>query len=775
MKRFILTIFIIAFSVSQIFAVDLGDYADAAQTIRFDWTTNDSNGEAITRSTDGTISVYRDDETTQTTTGVTDSEDFDSITGNHHCSIDFSTSSTFYTAGHDYQVKLTGAVVDTRSVTAVLAHFSIQNRFMRGTDSAATASALSTHDADITSRTIPSADYFDPVTDVVTSITATINAQIALDRNMALIESQRGAHTAQGEVFYVDPVNGDTHANGNRGRRFDPYDSVQDCHDNAVVDSNHDVIILVSGAAAGATTLIEDVTLSKRYLFIRGPGRDFIWTRSGNGDTITVTGDGLELSGFQLETAATGGGHGIQATDSDFLRVHRVWINDTRGDGINIVRGDNAQLCHNVFQGSGQTGVGQGIHISGVAGTSNENVICNNVFSDVQGDAILVEQGTTHHTHIYDNQIHTSTAWGINIGASSEDALVHDNVLFGNSSGPISDAGSASGIINNYDIVDGVLDEVITSADHNVKNSLARRIREIGAGVSATGDVVSATTNTLTLDADASDNDGSYDPSIVIVTDNADPPNIQHRSTLEYFGSGGGNGNPGRTLVLDRDWKTIPDNTYTFTIEAGGQSISTNEGQVRAGSLTSAKLNPLAPTEVSLVGQIIQFRSGNNSQDQPRIITGYSTATQTVFFSALNRAPDITTGYMIYPFGMVSIEALQGNTQSAINLKALVDSWYNPATNKGQGVVLVDTTTTNTDMVDEAPTALQNAITLLAQTITALGVSTIKDMLNVSYAVDRGKMTISGDYTSQTVSIFDDDDSTSLTKFTTTPTGRTPN
>jgi len=50
-----------------------------------------------------------------------------------------------------------------------------------------------------------------------------------------------------------------------------------------------------------------------------------------------------------------------------------------------------------------------------------------------------------------------------------------------------------------------------------------------------------------------------------------------------------------------------------------------------------------------------------------------------------------------------------GVAQSATDLKDFADAGYDPATNKVQGVVLVDTTTTNTDMVAAAPTAAANA------------------------------------------------------------------
>ncbi len=58
----------------------------------------------------------------------------------------------------------------------------------------------------------------------------TSDDETRLDRNADLIESQRGMWTWSGNYFYVDPINGDTHANGNRGGRLDPYADVQDCH-----------------------------------------------------------------------------------------------------------------------------------------------------------------------------------------------------------------------------------------------------------------------------------------------------------------------------------------------------------------------------------------------------------------------------------------------------------------------------------------------------------------------------------------------------------------
>lgn len=105
----------------------LGDYKED-DIVYFLWSTNGSDGESITRSTNGTVSVYKDNGTSQTTTGVTDTEDFDSLTGIHACTIDLS-SDAFYAVGADYAVVLSAATIDSQTVNAVLAHFSIENRF----------------------------------------------------------------------------------------------------------------------------------------------------------------------------------------------------------------------------------------------------------------------------------------------------------------------------------------------------------------------------------------------------------------------------------------------------------------------------------------------------------------------------------------------------------------------------------------------------------------------------------------------------------------------
>lgn len=104
----------------------LGDYNEDG-LVDFKWSTNDSPGGSITRATNGTVSVYKANSTTQSTAGITDTEDFDSLTGVHHCRIDLS-ADAFYAIGNDYQVVLSAATIDGQTVNAVIGHFSIENR-----------------------------------------------------------------------------------------------------------------------------------------------------------------------------------------------------------------------------------------------------------------------------------------------------------------------------------------------------------------------------------------------------------------------------------------------------------------------------------------------------------------------------------------------------------------------------------------------------------------------------------------------------------------------
>lgn len=111
----------------------LGNIA-AGQTLNFLFSTNNGDGAAIAPTTAGTVSVYKDNDTTPTTTGVTYTPSFDGIAGINLVAL--VTADAFFAAGHDYAVVLSGAAIDGEIVNAILAEFSIEHRHPSKNDNA---------------------------------------------------------------------------------------------------------------------------------------------------------------------------------------------------------------------------------------------------------------------------------------------------------------------------------------------------------------------------------------------------------------------------------------------------------------------------------------------------------------------------------------------------------------------------------------------------------------------------------------------------------------
>lgn len=105
----------------------MGDY-DASTVIYGKFTTfRPSTGAAYTLGGTPALSVYKDNSTTQSTTGVTLTADFDGVTGLNHFAIDTSADGTFYAAGSFFDIVVTTGTVDSVSVVgSVIASFTIR-------------------------------------------------------------------------------------------------------------------------------------------------------------------------------------------------------------------------------------------------------------------------------------------------------------------------------------------------------------------------------------------------------------------------------------------------------------------------------------------------------------------------------------------------------------------------------------------------------------------------------------------------------------------------
>jgi len=125
----------------------LGDYR-TGDTINFGWSTCDQGGASASRSTKGTIRVYKNSDSNEITGGVTDTNDFDSVTGLHLCTVDLAADAN-YTKAADYSIVLTGAVIDGQTVNSVIATFSIQNRYKQPQIHDAEARRLNSKDVSV--------------------------------------------------------------------------------------------------------------------------------------------------------------------------------------------------------------------------------------------------------------------------------------------------------------------------------------------------------------------------------------------------------------------------------------------------------------------------------------------------------------------------------------------------------------------------------------------------------------------------------------------------
>jgi hypothetical protein len=105
-----------------------GDYTPG-KTVRIAFNTNQANGTPITLAGTPAISIYKDSSTTESTSGVTLTVDFDGRTGSHLLAIDTTADATFYAAGSDFRAVLTAGTVDSITVVGVIVgRFSLSNR-----------------------------------------------------------------------------------------------------------------------------------------------------------------------------------------------------------------------------------------------------------------------------------------------------------------------------------------------------------------------------------------------------------------------------------------------------------------------------------------------------------------------------------------------------------------------------------------------------------------------------------------------------------------------
>lgn len=129
----------------------LGDFDTSAVVYGKFTTYRPSTGAPHALAGTPALSVYKDNSTTQSTTGVTLTADFDTVTGLNHFAIDTSADGTFYAAGSFFDVVITTGTVDSVSVVgSVVGSFTLRkNSALKPTTAARTLDVASTGEAGI--------------------------------------------------------------------------------------------------------------------------------------------------------------------------------------------------------------------------------------------------------------------------------------------------------------------------------------------------------------------------------------------------------------------------------------------------------------------------------------------------------------------------------------------------------------------------------------------------------------------------------------------------
>jgi hypothetical protein len=281
---------------------------------------------------------------------------------------------------------------------------------------------------------------------------------------------------------------------------------------------------------------------------------------------------------------------------------------------------------------------------------------------------------------------------------TTTDALISGLADFDPSTTPVeilATGGSAGK--NAEELVDDVWDELLTAATHNIATSAGRRLRDLGHDIIITGTSpdtggVANTAIRIELESGASSVDGAYDPALVCITSGTGAG--QTRQIFEYDGTN-------RYAYVNRDWKTIPDNTSGYAIIGHSGNTHVNEGLAAGGSNNTITLNSLASSvSGTYVGQIA-FISAGTGQDQARLITAYDGSTKIATVeSNWDTNPDTGSIYAILPTDLDNLDA-------AISSRSTFDATSDPVAN----VTLVDTVTTNTDMRGTDNAALASVCT----------------------------------------------------------------
>lgn len=287
----------------------LGDF-DAAAVIYGKFSTyRPSTGATFTLASTPALSVYKDNSTTQSTTGVTLTADFDSVTGLNHFAIDTSADGTFYAAGSFFDIVITTGTVDSVSVTgSVVGSFTLRkNSALKPTTAARTLDVSAGGEAGVDWANVGS-----PTTTLNLSATSIATSQVVASVTGAVGSVTGAVGSVTGSVGSIASGGIAAASFATTAGAFSPLGVV----DQGTAQSATATTLVLRSAAAFADSELVGATI----LITGGTGvgqSRSITAYVGSTDTATVNNWTTAPSGtityMIFGTAASSGGSGLDA------------------------------------------------------------------------------------------------------------------------------------------------------------------------------------------------------------------------------------------------------------------------------------------------------------------------------------------------------------------------------------------------------------------------------------------------------------------------------
>jgi len=308
------------------------------------------------------------------------------------------------------------------------------------------------------------------------------------------VESQNSQTSKFGDVFYVDPINGNNNNPGSDPNRA--YATVANAL-TKTTPNNGDVIYVISPGSA-SIVLDEVINLNVADVALRAENSGVIIQSSVAGSpAITISADSVNVQNFTIKTAAGGTDNAIDITNADNVVLDTIRIESPTGKGIDVTGTDFLSIIDS-YVGYCADG---GIELTNCYDTtvSGSRIIHNtgNAVS-VQGStehtklddchltsslSCLVINTTGHETSVAGNTvIHGSGQYGIDVQNNSEGVhILGDTTIYGCTLGNINDNGSntynESDTVTNANIAAEILNSNI--ADHVIAGSLGELNRQM--------------------------------------------------------------------------------------------------------------------------------------------------------------------------------------------------------------------------------------------------------------------------------------------------------